>query len=66
MLATNYNMFRDVLDVESIKDESGKIRWENLLENKSVYRKIYNFEIIGALLEESNTFSDSKRIEFVE
>jgi hypothetical protein len=59
-------MFRDVLDVEAIKDSSGKISWANLLENKSVYRKIYNFEIIGALLEDSKAFADNKRIEFVE
>jgi hypothetical protein len=59
-------MFRDVLDVEAIKDASGKISWANLLENKSVYRKIYNFEIIGALLEDSKAFADNKRIEFVE
>ena len=65
-LSTNYKMFKEVLDVDSIKDSQGKILWENLLENKSVYRKIYNFEIIGALLEDSEAFADNKRIEFME
>ena len=45
---------------------TGKIDWNSLLENKSIYRKVYNFEIIQALLEDNKTFADNKRIEFVE
>jgi hypothetical protein len=36
-----------------------------LLENKSVYRKVYTFEIIAALLEEAESFADGKRVELV-
>ena len=50
-------MFKSVLQVEEMRNkETGKIDWNSLLENKSIYRKVYNFEIIQALLEENKTF----------
>jgi hypothetical protein len=65
MLSTNQKMFQETLQVEKMRDEDGKIQWANLLENKSVYRKVYTFEIIAALLEEAEGFEDGKRVEFV-
>ena len=53
MLATNATMFKNVLQVEELRDAEGKIQWQQLLENKSLYRKVYNFEIIEALLEDT-------------
>jgi hypothetical protein len=63
MLSTNKTMFNNVLNME--RDESGKIQWANLFDNKSVYRKIYSFEIIEALLQQSEIFGDNKKVEFV-
>jgi len=64
-LCTNKTMFKAVLEVDQMRDESGKIAWENLLENKSIYRKVYNFDIIEALLEDTELFENGKRIIYV-
>ena len=64
-LCTNKNMFKTVLEVDQMRDASGKIAWENLLENKSIYRKVYNFDIIEALLEDTQLFENGKRIMYV-
>ena len=58
-------MFKTVLEVDQMRDKSGKITWENLLENKSIYRKVYNFDIIEALLEDTELFENGKRIMYV-
>lgn len=54
MLATNENIYREVLSLESAKDSSGKIEWTSFFENASVYKRIYNLEIIEAVMEEGD------------
>ena len=63
MLSTNKSMFDKVLNLE--RDSSSKIQWNELFENKNVYRKIYSFEIIEALLQQSEAFDDNKKVEYV-
>lgn len=53
MLATNQEMYREVLTLKNAKDsETGIINWSNFFENSSVYKQIYNFEIIEAVMKE--------------
>jgi len=54
MLATNEEMYREVLTLKQVKDaETGLINWQKFFNNSSVYKQIYNFEIIEAFMNEN-------------
>jgi hypothetical protein len=70
MLATNQEMYREVLTLTEAKDETGMINWQKFFNNSSVYKQIYNFEIIEAVMNEGDNphahqFGD-RRVFFVE
>jgi hypothetical protein len=51
MLATNHNVYQQVLSLNDVKDEQGKIQWDKFFDGGSVYEQIYNLEIVEACLE---------------
>ena len=59
-LATNEQIYKEVLSLDSAVDANGKVQWESFFENKNVYRRIYNLEIIEAVMEEGENASDSR------
>lgn len=67
MLATNQEMYKEVLTLKEAKDESGMINWQTFFHNSSVYKQIYNFEIIEAVMNESaDQQQGDRRVFFVE
>ena len=65
MLATNHQMYQEVLSLNQAQESSGMISWEKVFEDASLYKQIYKQEIIMAVMEASNS-GDSKRVMFVE
>ena len=65
MLATNHQMYQEVLSLNQAQESSGMISWEKVFEDASLYKQIYTQEIIMAVMEASNS-GDSKRVMFVE
>lgn len=55
MLATNENIYQEVLRLENAVDAQGNIQWKSFFENPNIYRRIYNLEIIEAVMEESES-----------
>ena len=67
MLATNQEIYRQVLSLSEAKDENGAISWQKFFEGSSMYKQIYNLEIIEELMEAGNTSGgEDKRVAFVE
>lgn len=71
MLATNQEMYREVLTLKEAKDsDTGMITWHKFFHNSSVYKQIYNFEIIEAVMNEGdsdeNQENGDNRVFFVE
>lgn len=60
MLATNEQIYKEVLSLDSALDANGKVQWESFFENKNVYRRIYNLEIIEAVMEEGENAQNSR------
>lgn len=60
MLATNEQIYKEVLSLDSAVDANGKVQWESFFENNNVYRRIYNLEIIEAVMEEGDNASDDR------
>jgi len=52
MLHTNQEMYNEVLTLKEAKDDTGMIHWQKFFNNSSVYKQIYNFEIIEAVMNE--------------
>lgn len=56
MLATNQEMYRQVLTLKDAKDsDNGMINWHKFFNNNSIYKQIYNFEIIEAVMNEGDS-----------
>lgn len=55
MLHTNQEMYHEVLTLKEAKDEAGMIHWQKFFNNSSVYKQIYNFEIIEAVMNEGDS-----------
>lgn len=70
MLATNQEMYTDILTLKNAKDpDTGIINWEKFFTGASVYKQIYNFEIIEAVMNESDQShleDGDRRVFFVE
>jgi len=64
MLATNQVLYKEVLTLENSKDSTGNVDWNKFFKQESVYKQIYNLEIIEAVMEEGDQILD-KRVEFV-
>jgi len=59
MLATNEEMYRSILTLKDVKDsDTGIIDWHKFFNGTSVYKQIYNFEIIEAVMNESESSND--------
>lgn len=54
MLATNEKIYHEVLSMENVVSASGKIDWKVFFDGDSVYRQIYNLEIIEAIMDDDN------------
>ena len=66
-LATNQKLYKKVLSFTEAKDENEVISWDKFFGSGSMYRQIYNLEIIEELMEAGNVISkDNKRVSFVE
>ena len=66
-LATNQKLYKKVLSFTEAKDENEVISWDQFFGSGSMYRQIYNLEIIEELMEAGNVISkDNKRVSFVE
>ena len=66
MLATNQEFYQQVLSLSEAKDDKGVINWKQFFEKGSMYKQIYNLEIIEELMEAGNAATDLKRVAFVE
>ena len=65
MLATNQQMYEEVLSLSKAKNEEG-INWASVFEDESLYKQIYRQEIIVAVMEASSDDGDSRRVFYVE
>lgn len=66
-LATNHHIYKEVLGLDNDIDASGTIQWQSFFENKNVYRRIYNLEIIEAVMEEDEQdLSGGARVRLVD
>ena len=63
MLATNQQMYDEVLSLSQAQTEDG-INWATVFEDASIYKQIYKQEIIVAVMEASKGDED-KRVMFV-
>ena len=66
MLATNQEIYHQVLGFSEAKDDKGQISWEKFFEGGSMYKQIYNLEIIEELMEAGSTDGENQRVAFVE
>jgi hypothetical protein len=48
-------MYHEVLTLKEAKDDAGMIHWQKFFNNSSVYKQIYNFEIIEAVMNEGDS-----------
>ena len=51
MLATNQELYQQVLSMSEAKNENGEISWQKFFEGSSMYKQIYSLEIIEELME---------------
>jgi len=51
MLATNDQMYQEVLSLSTAKQADGSINWAKVFEDPSLYKQIYKQEIIVAVME---------------
>lgn len=65
MLATNQNMYDEVLSLKKAKQDDG-IDWTSVFEDESLYKQIYRQEIIVAVMETGSSENEKKRVFFVE
>ena len=63
MLATNQQMYDEVLSLSQAQTEDG-INWSTVFEDSSIYKQIYKQEIIVAVMEASKG-AEEKRVMFV-
>lgn len=63
MLATNQKIYDEVISIENAVSEKGDIDWKVFFDGNSVYRQIYNLEIIEAIMEDDQ--SGLPRVVFV-
>ena len=63
MLATNQQMYDEVLSLSQAQTEDG-INWATVFEDSSIYKQIYKQEIIVAVMEASKG-DETKRVMFV-
>lgn len=66
MLATNDQMYQEVLSLSTAKQADGSINWASVFEDTSLYKQIYKQEIIVAVMEASKSHEQGKRVMFVE
>jgi hypothetical protein len=55
MLATNQKIYDEVISIENAVSEKGDIDWKVFFDGNSVYRQIYNLEIIEAIMEDDQS-----------
>lgn len=48
------------------KNDKGEINWKQFFEGSSMYKQIYNLEIVEELMQDTNAMEDDKRVAFVE
>jgi len=65
MLATNQQMYQEVLSLHQAQSDIG-IDWAKVFEDNSLYKQIYKQEIIVAVMEASSSEDADKRVLFVE
>lgn len=63
MLATNQKIYDEVISIENAVSAKGDIDWKVFFDGNSVYRQIYNLEIIEAIMEDDQ--SNQPRVLFV-
>ena len=55
-----------MLSLSDAKNEKGEIDWKQFFEGDSMYKQIYNLEIIEELMQDENSMEGDKRVAYVE
>lgn len=53
-LSTNPQTYKRILDLQLTKDGSNNVEWDKFIDSSSIYKLLYNFQIIESLMEEDS------------
>ena len=61
MLATNENLYKRVLELETAKNqETNQIEWSKFFDDQSVYKLLYTLQIIESVMEEGEDSGEAR------